>query len=69
MKKKIEFEVEVPEGIDEEFVELIPYLSHEQTEVLRGIIIGMLMCSDSISHEQLVAIDRKHRERRKSGNP
>lgn len=61
MKKKIEFEVDIPDFCDSELSELILYLSESEMNLLKGIVSGMILKSGRLSAEQLASIRSKHK--------
>lgn len=59
MKKIIEVEIDVPDFIDNEFVELLSYLTDAEISYLKAVATGMLLGSGRLSSEQLCAIAEK----------
>ena len=62
MKKSIESVIDIPDHIDGELLELLLYLSDEETNMVKGIVTGMLMVYGSISSEELNAIHAKYKK-------
>lgn len=63
MKKTIEIDVDVPEGLDPMLCELLPLLSDKQTHTLQGIVIGLLLSDDTVPRERVYSIARKYQDK------
>lgn len=62
MKRPIEVMIDVPDRIDGELLELLLYLSDKETALVKGVVTGILMTSDTISADQLSAIHKKYKK-------
>lgn len=49
MKKTIKIDVDVPEGVDEEFLKLYLMLTREEQTTVKGVVQGLLLASGRIS--------------------
>lgn len=56
MKKKIQIEIDVPEYIDDSFIEMLSMLDSRQLNLIKGTVIGMLLADDKLSNDD---IDKK----------
>ncbi len=56
MKRKIQIEIDVPEYIDDSFIEMLSMLDSGQLNLIKGTVIGMLLADDKLSIDD---IDKK----------
>lgn len=63
MKRKIQIEIDVPEYIDDSFIEMLSMLDSRQLNLIKGTVIGMLLADDKLSNDD---IDKKNRTLPKS---
>lgn len=56
MKRKIQIEIDVPECIDDSFIEMLSMLDSGQLNLIKGTVIGMLLADDKLSVDD---IDKK----------
>lgn len=56
MKRKIQIEIDVPEYIDDSFIEMLSMLDSRQLNLIKGTVIGMLLADDKLSNDD---IDKK----------
>lgn len=56
MKRKIQIEIDVPEYIDDSFIEMLSMLDSRQLNLIKGTVIGMLLADDKLSNDY---IDKK----------
>lgn len=56
MKKTIQIEIDVPEYIDDSFVEMLSVLDSRQLNLIKGTVVGMLLADGKISSND---IDKK----------
>lgn len=56
MKRKIRIEIDVPEYIDDSFIEMLSMLDSGQLNLIKGTVIGMLLADDKLSIDD---IDKK----------
>lgn len=56
MKRKIQIEIDVPEYIDDSFIEMLSMLDSGQLNLIKGTVIGMLLADDKLSNDD---IDKK----------
>lgn len=51
MKRKIQIEIDVPEYIDDSFIEMLSMLDSRQLNLIKGTVIGMLLADDKLSND------------------
>lgn len=56
MKRKVQIEIDVPEYIDDSFIEMLSMLDSGQLNLIKGTVIGMLLADDKLSIDD---IDKK----------
>lgn len=56
MKRKIQIEIDVPEYIDDSFIEMLSMLDSRQLNLIKGTVIGILLADDKLSNDD---IDKK----------
>jgi hypothetical protein len=56
MKRKIQIEIDVPEYIDDSFIEMLSMLDSRQLNLIKGTVIGMLLADGKLSDND---IDKK----------
>lgn len=56
MKRKIQIEIDVPEYIDDSFIEMLSMLNSRQLNLIKGTVVGMLLADGKISSND---IDKK----------
>lgn len=56
MKKTIQIEIDVPEYIDDSFIEMLSMLDSRQLNLIKGTVVGMLLADGKISNND---IDKK----------
>lgn len=56
MKKTIQIEIDVPEYIDDSFIEMLSMLDSRQLNLIKGTVVGMLLADGKIPSND---IDKK----------
>ena len=56
MKKTIQIEIDVPEYIDDSFIEMLSMLDSRQLNLIKGTVVGMLLADGKISNND---VDKK----------
>ena len=53
MKKTIQIEIDVPEYIDDSFIEMLSMLDSRQLNLVKGTVVGMLLANGKISNNDV----------------